>query len=161
MSHSPNSHQHLSPLAQPAPSPVPSATKSEGSLPQSPVAPRRVRRLPIGESFRGSRLPKLWAEIREKSQSEISLVLDVMRGTPSPTGFVHPDRQLTTSSASAPSSSSTKKRHHNRVHWERYTPNHLNRQLQLGRHQPLTVNFVRSPYLRTTRVHLISYFFVI
>uniref|UniRef100_A0A0M3IIY0 Uncharacterized protein n=1 Tax=Ascaris lumbricoides TaxID=6252 RepID=A0A0M3IIY0_ASCLU len=128
MSQSPNHLQFPSAPAEAASKTT--ITRPENLAPHSPVPSWRTPKLSLGESFRGSLLPKLWAEIREKSHSELSLVLEVVRGSPSSTEIPLSD-QLTPSSAGA-ASPTTKKPHRNRAIWERYTPNHLNRQLHLG-----------------------------
>lgn len=89
----------------------------------------RSKRASLRNSFRDLHVPKIWTDIRDKSASELNLVLEVVRGSPSLScdRLSHPNKQ-----ENFVKNMANKKRGHQKVCWRYYKPQYLNKQLHIG-----------------------------
>lgn len=93
-------------------------------VPESPAPPRR---------HGGG----LWDQLRKRSISELSLVMDVLRGSPSPSGsqYIHPERaSQSTGNLQGSPTTGRKSRRRRRVQktWQAISPSHFQKQMQIG-----------------------------
>uniref|UniRef100_A0A1I7W7I1 Uncharacterized protein n=1 Tax=Heterorhabditis bacteriophora TaxID=37862 RepID=A0A1I7W7I1_HETBA len=103
------------------------------TVPESPTS--RRRELDV---------PKMWNELRKKSISELSLVIDVLRGSPSPSSsqYIHPERERACMSTgnipNAPSGKKGRRRRKVQRTWKALSAANIARQFVIG----LSINIV-------------------
>lgn len=120
-------NEHSNRESTPPPPPPPPSSSAIERSPKS--SPRLKLRDSLRESFREMHMPKFL----RKSASELSLVLEAMRGNISPTFYTQStDRKQTSKSTGHLPQSKGKKRRTAIISWHKYSPQHINRQLHLG-----------------------------
>ena len=75
---------------------------------------------------------RLWDELRKKSISELSLVMDVLRGSPSGSQCIHPERERMAQSTGNITGSKRRRRRKLQKTWMAMSPSNISKQFHLG-----------------------------
>lgn len=116
--------------------PGPSSFRSD--QPDQRISSGKMDLLTIPESptSRRRELSEVFDDFRRKSISELSLVMDALRGSPSPgsSQYIHPERaSQSTGNLNPPQSKKGRRRRKVQKTWQAMSPGNFAKQLQLGK----------------------------